>query len=468
MKQIANWERSVFVSLAAGVVLAPLAFGGMTAWFTDIFAAVAGIYAIAGAVLFLNPSGKPTFGFRAIAIPGILYAIVVLWCFLQATVPVAQEIAHEAWRDAGEILHQTARPVLSLNPEASIAGALRLSGYGIVFILSYLVVTNEARAIRLLTVIALSGAAYAIYGIVLELSDSKYVLWYPRTFEPGNLSSTFPNRNAFASYAILCLLCVCTILYRRRIRVEDMSTGWRRALVSVVRFYLRRNGWALYTAAILFAAILMTHSRAGLATVVLAFAVFVVCAMRAAAIKSAAAAGSAFIVVCAIGLVWMLGGTTADRFDRIQAASTERFEIYRLTITGIAERPVFGTGLGTFRDVFPEYRTPNLRSHIDYAHNSYLENALEMGVPAAAALYVALAILLIMYIRSWLKRDTRHPYPALGIATITAVLIHSLFDYATQFPAVAITFAVILGIAAAQSFGPPPPDVTPEMTSRRK
>lgn len=467
MNQNANRERLLLITLGAGLVLAPAAFGGMTGWFTDMFALVAGMFAVGCAFTFLVPSDDPDTGMRFLATPACLYILAILWSILQATVPIADSSAHAAWLDAASILEIAVHPVVSLNPEASIAGALRLAGYGIVFFVAYILAVDEAPAIRLLMGIALAGAAYALYGIVLELTNSGYVLWYTRTFEPGNLSSTFPNRNAFATYATLCLLCGCMILYRRRIRLEDTSSGWRRALVAVVRYYFRRNGVALYVTAILFAAILMTHSRAGLATAVIAFAVFAICAARSAVTKRATISGSALIALCAIVLIWMLGGTTADRFNKFQAASTERLEIYGLTISAISERPFLGTGLGTFRDVFPAFRTPNLRARIEYAHNSYLENALEMGLPAAAAFYAALAMIGIMFGRALLKPRVRHPYPALGIAAIVAAFFHSLFDYAMQFPAVAVTLAAILGVAAAQSFNPTAARMTARAENRR-
>lgn len=453
MYKTTYWQKPGFFVLVAGLVLVPLAFGGTTGWFTNAFAVIAGTLGIIRAIsTALRPDAQPA-DFRAIVIPAGLFGIAVLWCFAQAWLPVSDTVAHEAWRDAADLLDRDVTPVLSLNPEASIAGALRLAGYGIVFFLCFQVASDETRAIRLLMFIAGAGAVYALYGIGLEITESTRVLWYARTFEDGNLSSTFPNRNAFASYAALCLLSGCLVAYRRRIRLGDTGNGWRRALVALVRYYFPRNGWFLYVSVALFVAILLTHSRAGLATAVVAFAVFASCAARGTGVRSAATAGSALIALCAIALFWILGGTTVERFDKIEAAWIERLEIYRLTVTAILDRPLLGTGLGTFQDVFPAYRTAMLRANIEFAHNSYLENALEMGVPAAAALYGALTALFFMFVRALITKRTAHPYPALGISVITAVFFHSLFDYAIQFPAVTISLAAILGIAAAQSFG---------------
>lgn len=451
--------KTVFVALATGLVTMPLAFGGTTGWFTNLFAVYLGIVAVLWSIaetLRPTPHGPDT---RLISVPAALVSSAILWCFAQAWLAAPPGIAHSAWSEAASILgapdQQGLHPAISVNPEASVAGALRLTGYGLVFLLCYQLATVEHRAVRLLTLIAAAGAAYALYGIGLELSESRYVLWYERDFEIGNLSSTFPNRNAFADYAALCLLSGCALLFRGKLRHDDLSHGWQRAVVAVSRFYLRRNGWAIYAAAILFTAILMTHSRGGLIVTAIALIALFVCATHSSMNRRLSLIGTLGVLLCAGILFGIAGGGTSDRFAKIEDASLERREIFRLTIDAIGDRPLLGTGLGTYSDIFAAYRTEKLLPRIDFAHNTYLENAMEMGLPAAAAFYSGLMVLFILFAgRLWRNRHA-HPYPALGISAMTVAFLHSLFDYPEQFPAVAITFAAILGIAAARSFNVP-------------
>lgn len=453
-------------------MIMPLAFGGTTAWFTNLFAVYVGIIvAIWSITEIITPSSRRA-NMRAILLPAILVGIAILWCFAQAWLTAPPGIAHSAWSDAAKFLGTSERtalyPAISVNPEASVAGAIRLTGYSLVFLLCYQIAVVEHRARRLLILITTAGTAYALYGIGLELSGSDYVLWYKRDFETGNLSSTFPNRNAFADYAALCLICSCALMYCGRLRHEDLSRGWQRATVAVSLFYLRRNGWLLYASAILFAAILMTHSRGGLIVTVVALIAFAACATSSALNRRSSLIGAAVIAIGAATLFGIAGGDTSDRFSKIEAASFERMEIFRLTIDAIGERPLLGTGLGTFSDIFAAHRSETLRPQIDFAHNSYLENALEMGLPAASAFYGGLMLLFLFLIHSLRHNRQAHPYPALGIAVMTVAFLHSLFDYADQFPAVAITLAAILGIAAAQSFKADPATVAYEGHDRRR
>lgn len=445
------WHRSVFIALASGLVLSPLAFGGTPGWFTNVFAAVAGTLALIWSATALGRPDIHRARLRPVLIPLCLVGSAILWCFAQTSLPISGTIAPAVWDEAARLIAQPVTTMLSVNPEASLAGAMRLTGYAIVFLLCYQFAGDEARALRLLSSITVAGAIYAVYGIYLELTDSGLVLWFDRTFEPDNLSSTFPNRNAFASYATLCLLCGLVLLYRRQVRHEDLSHGWRRAAVAIVRYYFRRNGWLFYAAAVLFTAILWTHSRAGLATAFIAFLVFTACAAGGTRRRWIAVVGGFFIVSGIVAALVIAESPTTERFGRIQGASEERLEIFRLTIDAISDRPVLGTGLGTFSDVFAAYRSAALRPNIDFAHDSYLENALEMGLPAAIVFYGGLATLFLIFLRAFVTSRGNRSYPALGIATLSAAGFHSLFDYATQFPAVAISLSAILGIAAAQS-----------------
>jgi hypothetical protein len=219
------WHRLIFIAVAAGLVLAPLAFGGSTGWFTDAFAVTVGVLVVAWSATALISPGQSQIHLRPVLVPACLFFVVVLWCFFQATFPVSDSLAHTAWNEAERLLGAPVSRVLSVDPEASLAGAMRLAGYGFVFLLCYQFAGDEPRAIRLLALITAAGAIYSVYGIALELTGSRFVLWYERPFEIGNLSSTFPNRNAFASYATLCLLSGFMLLYRRTIRQDDRTKG---------------------------------------------------------------------------------------------------------------------------------------------------------------------------------------------------------------------------------------------------
>ena len=100
------------------------------------------------------------------------------------------------------------------------------------------------------------------------------------------------------------------------------------------------------------------------------------------------------------------------------------------------------------------------------AHNTYLENALELGVPAAAALVLAIGWIVIICVSAVLRHRRQAFLPCLGVSATVLVGLHATVDYSLQIPAVAMAYAAILGAACAQSFRLEMPERP--MTERRE
>src|SRR5205085_1188755 len=109
--------------------------------------------------------------------------------------------------------------------------------------------------------------------------------------------------------------------------------------------------------------------------------------------------------VAALVLVVVSGATTLGRIAATAWDAEGRREIYELTLEAIGNTPLLGTGLGTFKWVFPTYRTEDLPFTVELAHNDYLENMLELGIPAALLLTMAVALLVFACVRGVFRRQ---------------------------------------------------------------
>jgi O-antigen ligase len=117
----------------------------------------------------------------------------------------------------------------------------------------------------------------------------------------------------------------------------------------------------------------------------------------------------------------------------------------------ICDAPLLGLGLGTFQDAYPLYSNNVVPLIVDKAHNDYLEFAAGVGLPAAIAWWTAVVWLVVKCVRGAFKRRLDKHYAILGVATSVLVGTHSALDFSLQIPAVALTFATLLGMGVAQS-----------------
>ena len=156
-------------------------------------------------------------------------------------------------------------------------------------------------------------------------------------------------------------------------------------------------------------------------------------------------AGVAFLAIGGEVLDQRLAATSLDRGE-------ERLAVYKTTLDAIEASPRLGTGYGSFSEVFRFYR----RDYIPYlwlqGHNTYLENALELGIPAALALFAAFACMAVLTFRGFRRRRSAIIYPCTGLAATFLVAAHSMVDFSLQIPAVAATYALLMGAACAQSW----------------
>jgi hypothetical protein len=130
-----------------------------------------------------------------------------------------------------------------------------------------------------------------------------------------------------------------------------------------------------------------------------------------------------------------------------------RLAYYRTTWEAIWDRPLLGTGYGTYADAFRAYNHPGTGTYfLDKAHNTYLQMIMELGWPAAAALYSGLALLVVSCLQG---RST--VCTAVLASCSVLVAVHSLVDFSLEMPANAATYALLLGVGCAQTVRGSPP-----------
>jgi O-antigen ligase len=388
---------------------------------------------------------------------GALTVVVWGWASLQ-TLPVdslpAWLGAHPFWAAAAAGGLDVV-PAIGLGAEAGRDAFMRLMAYGSLFWAACLLLRPAERARWVLTISFAVAALYAAYGLLNHFAGWNSVLWES---EPkaswGAVTATFINRNNYATYANLGILVGLVLLLEPFLRAGSLG-DMRRTAVEVAEKLLEKRGPLLVGLVLLLTASLLTASRGGFLSLALAAVVLLLLVVLITRPRVAVGA-SAILGAAAIGgvLVWLSGSTLLERLG--QGLEAARLPIYQDTIAMITDRPWLGHGYGNFERSFPLhqeiYRGPYV---VDKAHNTYLEHAAELGVPAAVLLYLGPFILFLFCLRGVFIRRKDKIFPLLAVCATVLVAVHSLVDFSLQIPAVAMTYAMILGIGVAQSMPSP-------------
>ncbi|MBD2231344.1 O-antigen ligase family protein [Phormidium tenue] len=88
----------------------------------------------------------------------------------------------------------------------------------------------------------------------------------------------------------------------------------------------------------------------------------------------------AIALLTASALIWGVGGRT---LPEAFATVSLRFSVWRLALDMIPHHPWFGTGLGTFKQLYDPADFPVADDFLPHAHNLWLMLAAEAGIPVA-------------------------------------------------------------------------------------
>ncbi len=108
------------------------------------------------------------------------------------------------------------------------------------------------------------------------------------------------------------------------------------------------------------------------------------------------------------------------------------------------------------------YRSEVIEIPFTRAHNTYLKIALELGIPAAAMLVLALMFILLICFTAPRHYGRPSNIPCMGLAITALIGTHSLVDYTMTVPAIAATYAALLGVACSQALRLARPDPVTE------
>jgi len=314
------------------------------------------------------------------------------------------------------------------------------------FFLAYIASQSSRSRRHLVVGLIVIGLFEAFYGLVQYLTGWQQIFGYVKRYDLQEATGTYINRNHYAGLLEmlfpLSLALAFYELWKLHTKKRTEESNFHRIAI-----------W-LSIAVVLFAGLVYSRSRMGIAAASISVLVMLTLAWTSKAYGRTALVVCAAFLVLSIGIIaWIGAASVVERFqDAGQEYAAEdhtRVSIWRGTLRLIGEHPWFGTGFGTFPIAYTVVQTTFLDKFVNHAHNDYLELASDLGIPAAFGITAPIVWILVRTVRAF--RDTGRnmdKFFALGcVGSIVAILLHSLSDFNLYIPANALVFASILGLA---------------------
>lgn len=441
--------------------LSPLVLGSNRPIFWAINALIACIVLGGFALAELRRQESTRFDWSLLVMAGAGLAILVCWMILQALPCVPSALAHPIWT----MDKSSGCGTISINPSLTWTTVAWMSSVAIAIPAARLG-ASKRRTMTVLNWFFGVSTAIALFGIVTEAYSFATVGLREKTAYLGWVTGTFVNRNTAATYFGLGLIVGLTLL-----TTPDKSARVRRSsfLVHLLNRLLGRDGFVYAGVAVLYAALLLTGSRAGIVSSSLgALVVFI--------LRASSAAGStkrwalpvmllgAFVTITAgLALLW--------RADTAVDSNVSRLSLYKEALEAIADRPLLGHGAGTYPEVQPLYHAPATPPELvwGHAHSVYLEAAATLGLPMTVFALILLGIIFFKLLRAHrLAAATNSSAIVAALAASVALALHSAVDFSLQTQAVTIAYSTLMGLAIGErmlviydAFAAEPPYASP-------
>lgn len=443
--------RPLLFATVALLAWVPLPIGGQPDWAASLAASLVAALLLAWCVL---ASRRPLVPHVPVVLlpAAVLIALVGAWSLLQVTPGLLPEAwSHPIWARAASA-GLDVEGVVSLDRSGSGDALMRLLAACGMFLLAFVLARREGDARLLLGSILAIVTAYAAFGLVDQLLAWRFA--GGAGFQ-STVSSTFINRNHFATYANMGIVAALGFILEPLLRGPAEASRERlgRRVAAAITLVIEERRYPLIAAAILLLATIGSNSRGGFLSLLGAAAFVLLLVLLVSRVRLATKLWTILASLAGLGLVlWLTGATLLERFGALDLGDGEsRLLAWQMTLDAIRERPLLGYGHGAYVEIYYLLHDAALGFGVfDHAHNDWLQTAAELGLPAALALWLAVALVWGLCVTGALTRRRRRLYPLVGAGAGCLVALHAVTDFSLLMPAVALTFAALLGIGCAQ------------------
>ncbi len=316
---------------------------------------------------------------------------------------------------------------LSLCPNATKDELFKIIGYALIFFLVINNIKSKVQLKKLILTIVIVAFCLSIFGIIQKAFWNGKIYWFRELRYGGTPFGSYVNRNHYAGFMVMAIpLALSAIAITKSINKKIILSYMALIMASTIFISLSRGGMLAFLGSFLFILLSFLFHKT---------------------LKK----HISFIIMLLMGIVifilyLQLFSVVADRLltviDPDELLSQKRFLVWKDSLNIVSDFPLLGSGLGTFRYIFPKYKTFYNRLIFQYPENDYLQLLTETGIIGFLIIIWGLLAFLI----ASFKLMAKNKILIFFIGSIFAILIHSFCDFNLHIPANALIFSIILAL----------------------
>ncbi len=321
---------------------------------------------------------------------------------------------------------------LSINGHETTTALVRFFICMMVFSIAVRAGRDRRAPKRIFSVLAFFGFALVFFAVIQRSAWDGRIYWFRGLRNGGRPFGPFVNRNHFAGFMGMLVPPVLALAFEARRTEKTVLFAIVSAVMAAGLFYsLSRGGIISFFVSMFFFLALVRAGKPGGRRRSVYYLIFI------------------FFSAAFLFYMFYAGiSPVVDRFEVGGLSSRTRLEVWVAALRAASDFRWFGTGLGTFREVFPLYN-PGLQKTFDFAHNDYINITVETGLAGIFFLLVFFASF-ARGVYNYCRRQGPSYFTAGLLASVAYMLVHSFFDFNLHIPSNAITFAVVSGLATSR------------------
>ncbi len=387
--------------------------------------------------------------------PGILPLVLLILYMMFQLIPLPQEIVkflspemYTAYLPG--ITSPDQWIPLTVYQKATVQELLRISCYALFYVVTVQLLSSPRQLRKVVNFVIFLATAIAVLAIIQRVGSPDLIYWFRSV--PLNASPFGPwvNPNQYAGFMELVIPLALAVFIYYKPRVKRDAT----VRTKILDFFTMPGanlhllvGLAAVTMSL---SVFISLCRGGILTLICSIFVFIV--LHHSRRSHPGKIGVWVVIGCVVVAVsWFGWDTVFAEFNKTVNTtgqlSDTRLDIWADSYTVIKAYLPFGSGFGTFVDVFPSFKSFYSNFLFDHAHNDYIELLTDGGIVGfSLAAWFVLAVFKHGFM---MIRARRNLYAVLlGIGALTgliAVLMHSVTDFNMHNGAIGLYFFFVCG-----------------------